>query len=169
MSIKARLAALIAASLLSLGLISHVKLSEGIHTVAYPDPGTNGAPWTICYGHTGPEVVPGFRVSMDQCEVYLREDLMIAEKIVQKAITKPIKQGEYDAQVSFVYNVGGKAYRESTLLRKFNAGDRVGSCNEYPRWIYANKRVLEGLRTRRYKEQAMCLTQGAYIYAPSHR
>lgn len=169
MNIKARIAALVAASLLSVAGITHIKLSEGIHTVAYPDPGTGGAPWTICYGHTGPEVKPGLRVSMDQCELWLREDTAKAEAAVKRLIRKPIRQGEYDAHVSFVYNVGEGKYRTSTLLRKFNEGDRVGSCREFPRWIYADKRVLEGLRTRRYKEQTMCLTQGAYIYAPNHR
>lgn len=169
MNIKARIAALVAASLLSIAGFTHIKLSEGIHTVAYPDPGTGGAPWTICYGHTGPEVVRGLRVSMEQCELWLLEDTLKAEAVIKKTITRPMKQGEYDAAVSFIYNVGEGNWRKSTLLRSFNAGDRVRACNEYPKWIYANKRVLEGLRVRRYKEQAMCLTQGAYIYDPSHR
>lgn len=169
MSVKTRIAALVAASLLSVAGVTHVMLSEGKHNVAYPDPGTGGAPWTICWGHTGPEVKPGLKVDMGQCELWLREDLAFAEGVVKASITRPIKQGEYDSQVSFVFNVGAGNYRSSTLLRKFNAGDRVGSCNEYPRWIYANKRVLEGLRVRRYKEQVQCLTQGAYIYDPRIR
>lgn len=167
MGLKAKLAALAAASLLSVAGILHIQNSEGLKLQSYPDPGTGGAPWTICYGHTGPEVIPGLRVTKEQCELWLYQDVSNAELVVQKAIKRPIKQGEYDAMVSFVYNVGPANYRSSTLLRKFNQGDRHGSCHQYPLWKYANKRVLEGLVTRRFKERDMCLLKGPYIYDPN--
>lgn len=166
MDLRTKLLALSAASLVSAAGILHLKDSEGLHRIAYPDPGTGGAPWTICYGHTGPEVVPGLRVTQDQCELWLYEDIAEAERHVKHSITQPIKQGEYDAHVNFVYNIGPAKYRSSTLLRKFNAGDRRGSCNEFPRWKYADGKVLNGLVTRRYKEQSMCHLPGAYIYDP---
>ncbi|UYA98829.1 endolysin [Xanthomonas phage vB_Xar_IVIA-DoCa7] len=167
MGLKAKLAALAAASLLSMAGLLHIMDSEGLRLKAYADPATGGAPWTICWGHTGPEVYPGLVVTRDQCEVWLREDTLKAEAIVKKAIKRPIRQGEYDAMVSFTFNVGGGNLRSSTLLRKFNQGDRVGSCHQYPHWKYANKMILEGLVTRRFKERDMCLLKGPYIYDPN--
>lgn len=166
MSIKARIAALVAASLLSVAGIQHIKDSEGLRTTAYPDPATGGAPWTICYGHTGPEVYRGLTVSKEQCELWLRQDTDKHERFVKGMVTKPVRQGEFNAMVSFSLNAGPTNLRNSTLLRKFNAGDRIGSCNEYPRWKYANKMILEGLVTRRFKEQRMCLEGGPYVYYP---
>lgn len=166
MNIKQRIAALVAASLLSVAGIMHIKDSEGLRLTAYPDPATGAAPWTICNGHTGPEVRPGLTVTREQCELWLRQDTAKHEGYVKNLIRRPIRQGEYDAMVSFSFNVGPTNLRNSTLLRKFNAGDRVGSCNEYPKWKYANKMILRGLVERRYTEQTMCLTSGPYIYAP---
>ena len=166
MSVRQKLLALAAASLLSVGGIAHIQSSEGFHRTAYPDPGTGGAPWTICFGHTGPEVYPGLTVSEEQCWVWFYEDVKVAEDAVRRRVTQPMKQGEYDSHVSFVYNVGEDQYRNSTLLRLFNHGNRAASCNQFPRWIYANKQVLNGLRTRRYREQSMCHQPGPYIYVP---
>lgn len=166
MSIKARIAALAAASLLSAAGIAHIKLSEGRHTTAYPDPATGGAPWTICYGHTGPEVKPGLKVSLEQCELWLLEDTAKAERAVKRLTKVPLRQGQYDAATSFVFNLGEGNYASSTLLRLQNAGQWHSACDQYPRWKYANKRVLEGLVTRRYKEQTMCRQEGPYVYRP---
>ncbi|WWO60220.1 endolysin [Xanthomonas phage SB1] len=166
MNIKQRLLAIFAGSLLSVAGITHIALSEGKHRTAYPDPGTNGAPWTICYGHTGPEVKPGLTVSEEQCQKWLADDLAKHEKFVQKLVKVPLKQGEYDALVSFSFNLGPGNLQSSTLLRKLNSGDRRGSCMQYPNWKYANKRVLEGLVTRRFKEQTMCLQEGPYVFRP---
>lgn len=166
MNLKTKVgAALVALSLVSVGGVYHVKQSEGISYVSYPDPGTGGAPWTICYGHTGPEVKPGMRVDQAQCDRWLDEDLRDAEYHVQRLVKISLTQGEYDAYVSFVFNVGPYNFAQSTMLRKLNAGDRVGACKEFPRWIYANKKVLNGLKVRRYEEQAMCLKFGKVVYA----
>ncbi|WWO60268.1 lysin [Xanthomonas phage SB3] len=167
MNLKAKLAALVAASLLSVAGLTHIKDSEGLRLKAYPDPATGGAPWTICWGHTGPEVYPGLVVTREQCEVWLREDTLKAERGVKRLIRKPIRQGEYDAMVSFVFNVGEGNLQRSTLLQKFNRGDRVGACHQYPYWKYANKMVLEGLVIRRFKERDMCMLKGPYIYDPN--
>lgn len=166
MNLKTKVgAALVALSLVSVGGVYHVKQSEGISYVSYPDPATGGAPWTICYGHTGPEVKPGMRVDQAQCDRWLGEDLRDAEYHVQRLVKISLTQGEYDAYVSFVFNVGPYNFAQSTMLRKLNAGDRVGACKEFPRWVYANKKVLNGLKVRRYEEQAMCLKFGKVIYA----
>lgn len=170
MTVRAWVAAAVigvSASLVSVGGYHHIKQSEGIHLTAYADPGTGGAPWTICYGHTGPEVYRGLRVTQAQCEAWLREDVMEAEAYVQRYVKVPLRQGEYDAYVSFVFNAGPDNFRTSTMLRLLNSGDRVGACKQFPRWKYANKMILQGLVVRRFAEQRMCLqATGSYVYAP---
>lgn len=153
------------ATYLSLDGAQQIASREGYRLVAYPDPATGGAPWTICRGHTK-GVYRGMRATHEQCDQWYAEDLRVAERAVQRNVRVPLKQGEYNAMVSFVFNVGEANLRTSTLLRKVNAGDRRGSCNQYPRWIYAHKMVLNGLVTRRYEEQATCLKDGPYVYLP---
>ena len=154
------------ATYLSFGGAEQIAGHEGYRLVAYPDPGTGGEPWTICRGHTH-GVYRGMRAPPEQCDLWYAKDLREAELIVQRAVLVPMKQGEYDAATSFVFNVGGPKFRASTLLRKLNSGDRVGSCNEYLKWKYANKKVLTGLVVRRTEEQALCLRSGPYVYRPS--
>lgn len=138
---------------------------EGLRLNAYPDPATGGVPWTICYGHTR-GVKRGDRATLEQCYQYLAEDLLEAERAVQRHVRVPLREGQYNAYTSFVFNAGEGNFKSSTMLRLLNAGDWRGSCNQFPRWIYANKRVLNGLRTRRYEEQAVCLKEGPYVYHP---
>lgn len=166
MNIKQRLLALLVGSLLSVAGLTHIMSSEGLRLTAYPDPGTGGAPWTICYGHTGKDVYRGLTVTQERCEAWLVQDLREHEQYVQRLVKVPLRQGEYDALTSFSYNVGPRNLQTSTLLRKLNAGDRVGSCAQYPAWKYANKIKLEGLVTRRYKEQTMCMQGGPYVWRP---
>jgi lysozyme len=166
---KSRIIAVVGASLISVAGLFHIQSSEGVRYTAYPDPATGAAPWTICWGHTGPEVHKGLTVTHKQCELWLNVDIREHEGYVRKLVKVPVKQGEYDALVSFSYNVGPANLGSSTLLRKLNAGDRIGSCMEYSKWIYADKRILNGLRTRRYNEQAMCLKEGDYVYDPRTR
>lgn len=170
---KARIAAWLTAAALAVGGVTYVSYNgieqvqkhEGLRTTAYPDPATGGAPWTICWGHTK-GVKPGMRVSVEQCEKWLAEDLWVAEQAVQRHVKVPLRQGQYDAYVSFVINVGEGNFRSSTMLRKLNQGDSVGSCNEFPRWKYANKLVLNGLVIRRDEERVLCLQDGPIVYDP---
>lgn len=152
--------------LLSVAGIVAVSNHEGKKFAAYPDPATNGAPWTICYGHTGPEVKPGMVVSQKQCDEWLGKDLRKAQDIVTSTVRVPIQQGEMDAYTSFVFNVGGGNWRSSTMLRLLNQGKRKEACDQFPRWIYANKKEMNGLKKRRYDERALCLSGGAYVYRP---
>lgn len=152
--------------LVSVAGVTMVMKSEDVRLTAYPDPATKAEPWTICWGHTGPEVRPGMTVTLDQCKVWLREDLKKAQDIITKSTKVPLRQGEMDAYASFVFNVGGGNWRSSTLLRKLNAGDHFGACNELPRWVYANRMEMKGLRKRRTEERDVCLSGGAYVYRP---
>lgn len=165
---RQRILAAFAALTISAAGVYALQHREGLSLTAYPDPATRGAPWTICWGHTGPEVHKGLAVTREQCELWLAADIAKAEATLRKYIRVPVRQGQWDAYVSFVYNAGGENFRRSTMLRLLNAGDWQGSCNQFPHWIYANKMRLEGLAVRRFGEQRQCLTYGPYVYVPNH-
>lgn len=164
--IKKRLTLWVSGLLLSAAGLAAVVSHEGLSYRAYPDPATGGAPWTICYGHTGPEVRPGMVATQAQCDRWLAQDLKKAQDIVTSTSKVPLQQGELDAYTSFVFNVGGGNWRSSTLLKLLNQGKRKEACDQLPRWIYANKREMNGLKTRRYAERTTCLSGGAYVYRP---
>lgn len=143
-----------------------IKDFEGLELEAYPDPGTGGAPWTIGYGHTGPEVKPGLTWTKDQAEQTLRSDLEPFERDVTQLVTVPINQNQFDALVSFCFNVGSdidsddiaEGLGDSTLLKKLNAGDYQGAADEFPKWNRAGGKVMAGLTKRRNAERDLFLT-----------
>lgn len=128
-----------------------IKRSEGFRADAYRDA---AGIWTIGYGHTG-NVRAGDRVTPAEGEALLRADLAVAEDEVARAVRVPLRQGQFDALASFVFNLGGPALEGSTLLRKLNAGDYAGAAAEFPRWCHAGQGVLPGLVTRRAAERAL--------------
>ncbi len=111
---------------------------------------------TVCYGHTGSDIRPRW-YSAEECRSLLRQDADKAALAVRRLVRVPIAQPTFDALVSFTFNVGEGNLAKSSLLRKLNAGDIVGACNELPRWDKAGGRVLPGLTARRKAEQALCL------------
>ncbi len=150
-----------------------IKEHEGYRSVAYPDPaspkavamragkhheGLNGAPWTVGYGHTGPEVVEGYKVTRAQADKDLAKDVATAEKAVSQYVRVPVNQNQFDALVSFVYNVGTGAFKNSTLLRKLNSTDYTGAANELLRWDKAQGKVMNGLTRRREAERELFLS-----------
>ena len=94
--------------------IAMIKSHEALVLMAYPDPGTGGEPWTIGYGHTG-NVRPGVAISEEQAEDLLQEDLMKFEAAVEELLPVELSQSEFDALVSFAFNVGIYALKTSTL------------------------------------------------------
>jgi lysozyme len=98
-----------------------IKEFEGLELTAYPDPGSGGDPWTIGYGHTGPEVYKGLTVSVAFAEKILEADLEKFEKAVNALIDVRLSQGEFDALVSFTYNCGWFALEDSTLRRRLRS------------------------------------------------
>lgn len=129
--------------------------SESLRLVAYPDPGTGGAPWTNGYGHTGPDVFPNQVCTPEQAEAWLREDIAKAEAAVKELVTVELSQGEYDALVDFAFNCGAGNLRSSTLLRMLNSGDRMGAAAQFDRWVNGGGHKLPGLVTRRNREEAL--------------
>lgn len=130
---------------------------EGLRLEAYPDPGTGGEPITIGVGHTG-GVKLGDRITKEQAIDFLAADLDSAERAVSGAVKVPLSQKEYDALVSFVFNVGAGAFRSSTLLKLLNVGDRRGAADQFLRWTKAGGRDMPGLVRRRADERKWFLS-----------
>jgi len=126
---------------------------EGVKLTAYPDPGTGGAPWTIGYGHTGPEVHQGLTITQEQAEQYLAQDVKKAVADVNAKLTVEVTQGEFDALVDFAFNCGCGNLNNSTLLKKINAGDFQGAAHEFEKWDMAAGKHMAGLLRRRQAEE----------------
>ena len=131
-----------------------IKTAEGLRLTAYKD---GGGVWTIGYGHTGAEVREGLTIPLSEAERLLTRDLRVAEGHVNSAVQVKLTQNQFDALVSFVYNVGGGAFKTSTLLKLLNAGDYEGAANQLPRWNKDNGKVVGGLTTRRHEERELFL------------
>ena len=134
--------------------IGLIKEFEGLELEAYPDPGTGGDPWTIGHGHTGPDISPGVTISAEQAEALLKEDLVKFENSVGMLIDVELNQHEFDALVSFCFNVGAGALGDSTLRRRLNAGEDKGPVfrQELPKWINGGNGPMPGLVRRRDAE-----------------
>lgn len=132
---------------------------ESCKLTAYPDPATGGAPWTIGWGHTGPEVKPGMTITQAQADQMFADRLAREfEPGVATAVDgRIVKQCEFDALVCFAYNVGLANLRSSTLLRKYRASDIAGAANEFLRWDKAAGKRMLGLYRRRVSERALFL------------
>jgi lysozyme len=124
---------------------------EGLRLHAYPDPASGGEPYTLGYGHTL-DVDPGDNCTLEEAEQWLLDDCADAEVAVLRHVRVPLSQGQLDALISFVFNLGAGNFAKSTLLRKLNAGDYVGAWQEFPRWNKAAGKVMPGLSRRRAAE-----------------
>ena len=129
--------------------IELIKRHEGCRLSAYR---CAAGIWTIGYGHTGTGVQQGQRITAAQAETLLRADLATADDAVNAAGTF-WKQNQFDALVSFTFNVGVGAFKNSTLLRiaRANPADVQIRC-EFTKWVHANGAVLQGLVKRRMDE-----------------
>lgn len=133
--------------------VSLIKRWEGCRLEAYPDPATGGDPWTIGWGSTGPGIKKGVRWSQAQADDRLAIDVDRFMKGVRSVLRKPATDAQLGAMTSLAYNIGVGAFKDSTLLRKFNAGDIAGAAAEFPKWCRANGKVMQGLVNRRADEQ----------------
>jgi len=131
---------------------------EGCRLQAYPDPGTGADPWTIGYGHTGPDVHPGLEITKEQAEELLAQDVQKAAADVNAHVTTDITQEEFDALVDFAFNCGCGNLNHSTLLKKVNEGDFEGAAEEFLKWDKAGGHVMAGLLKRRHAEATLFLS-----------
>lgn len=127
---------------------------EGLRLEAYKD--AVGV-WTIGYGHTA-LVQEGNVITKEQAIKYLRMDVERAERAVRAQVEVPLTQGQFDALVSFSFNLGPHALHRSTLRKKLNQGDYSGAAEEFSRWVYAGGKSLKGLIIRRAKEKELFLS-----------
>lgn len=120
--------------------------------------------WDVGYGCVVDQDFPAL-VSLQAAEDLLRIKINEAARIVDDAVTVPLAQHEFDALVSFTYNLGGKHFRESTLLRKVNDSNFEGAELEFGKWTHAGGKVIAGLVKRRTAELAM-FKDGDYSKRP---
>lgn len=133
--------------------IALIKRAEGYRSVAYQ---CEAGVWTIGYGHTG-NVRERQRCTREDAERWLLQDIASAERFVNHETQGlNLRQCQFDALVSFCYNVGGNTFSGSTLLKKVKANpDNPSIRDEFGRWIYAGGRVSSGLVNRREAEADM--------------
>ncbi|WP_434627689.1 lysozyme [Chromobacterium sp. CV08] len=134
--------------------IALIQQFEGLRLAAYQD--VVGV-WTIGYGHTGADVRPGLAITQAQAVQLLAADLARFEAGVGRLVTVAVNQNQFDALVSFSYNLGLGSLQQSTLLRLLNQGDYAGAAGQFPRWDKAGGQALPGLLKRRQAEQALFL------------
>lgn len=136
--------------------LNKIKLWEGLRLKAYQD---QAGVWTIGFGHTGPDVHEGLEITEEQAEELLLEDLQEAQAAVGRYVKVELTDNQYGALVSFVFNVGGGAFRNSTLLKKLNAGDYAAVPGQLARWnkitVGGKKVTNEGLVNRRAAEAGL--------------
>jgi len=127
-----------------------IKRFEGFSRTVYFCPA--GYP-TIGYGHVVKDD-EDFSAGIDeaQAEKLLRQDAQIAERAVLRLINVPLTDGQFDALVSFTYNLGGGALQRSTLRRKINREEHAAVPEQFMRWVWAGGRKLKGLVRRRAAE-----------------
>ena len=160
---RRNLAALSLSAAALVGIVLHEGYSE---RAIIPVPGD--VP-TIGFGTTT-GVKPGDTITPLQALARALVDVQQFEGAIKTCVTVPLTQNEYDAYVSFAYNVGRRAFCQSTLVKKLNLGDFKGACDELLRWRFfqgkdcalpENRRLCGGLVKRREAEYRQCLGEGA--------
>lgn len=129
-----------------------IRAFEGLKLTASPDPtGTVD----IGYGHVlGPGEIDQYRtITIDVAERFLDQDIKIAENCVRKNVRVDLTQNEYDALISFVFNVGCGNFSRSTMLQLINSGRKKEAAEEFDKWVFSKGIKLAGLVTRRAGEK----------------
>ena len=140
-----------------------IKEFEGCRLAAYRD-GANKL--TIGYGHCGPDVRPGMRITQAQADGLLRHDLAAAEAGVMKALgLARTHENQFAAMASLAFNIGVGGFAKTTVLRKHVAGLHEAAANAFILWdnVTVNGRLVrsDGLARRRLAEKALYLEQTA--------
>ncbi len=151
-----QVAGLMSTNQISLAGLDFIKGHEGFKATPYKD---SAGLWTIGYGHKLSAGEWYDSISDAQATQLLASDLATAEGAVNSLVTVPLKQNQYDALVSFVYNVGAGAFRRSTMLIMINSGNFYGAQAQFPAWRFATvngvRTMLNGLLARRNDEAVL--------------
>lgn len=114
---------------------------------------------TIGYGHTGTDVMLGMEINEELANAYLKLDVAATENAINKLLKTQVTQNQFDALVSFTFNVGAGNLQNSTLLKKINTGNHADVANEFLKWNKARKDgklvELPGLTKRRNQEKQL--------------
>lgn len=128
-----------------------IKQFEGLRLKAYLCP---AGIWTIGYGHTS-GVSPNSFITIQEADEYLHRDVATIEMQLNK-LNLILRQCQWDAIISFVFNVGIGNFKSSTLLAKIRINPEDNSImDEFLRWVYANGKVMKGLQKRRLAEMKL--------------
>ena len=127
---------------------SFKKSLKGCELTAYQ---CSAGVWTIGYGHTK-GIEEGMEISQEEAEQMLVDELHEYENYINKYVTAPLSQNQFDAMVSWVYNLGPANLKASTLLKVLNAEDYEGVPAQIKRWNKAGGEILDGLIRRREAE-----------------
>ena len=133
--------------------IELIKRHEGLRLTAYQCP---AGIWTIGYGHTR-DVEPEQRITAEQAAALLKIDLKEYERAVTDNVHIPLSQLQFDALVSFCFNVGVVYFRESTMLKRINEEKHEEAMIALKWWDKAAGKPLKGLKRRRNEEVEMYL------------
>ncbi len=147
------------ALVLSVAALAAIAGYEGYRSTAYiPVPGD--VP-TIGHGTTryedGKPVKMGDKVTPERARILLQHDASAFARAVQRCAPVPMHQNEFDAFTSLAYNIGEGAFCRSTLVKKLNALDYAGACQEILKWDKFQGKPLRGLTLRRQKEYQLCI------------
>ena len=152
MSLKQKIAALTTAGATAIALVV-IAHFEGVRYEPYRDV---AGVLTVCYGHTGNDIIQGKTYTQQECDELLQKDFIRTQQQVDILVKVPVDDKTKASLYSFAFNVGTTAFARSTLLKKLNAGDQNGACEEMRRWVYAGGKVCRGLGSRREAESALC-------------
>ena len=128
-----------------------IKKFEGCELEAYQ---CSAGVWTIGYGHTK-DVVEGMTITQEEAEQMLVDELHEYESYIDKYVTVALNQNQFDALVSWVYNLGPANLSASTMLKVLNSGEYEDVPAQMKRWNKAGGKVLEGLIRRREAEACL--------------
>jgi len=138
---------------LSASALVGILLHEGYSDKAYTP--VKGDVPTIGFGTTG-GVKAGDTIKPPQAVARALVDVQRFEGALKQCVKVPLHQYEYDAYISLSYNIGSKAFCGSTLVKKLNAGDYAGACQQVLMWDKFNGKPLAGLTKRRQAEYEQC-------------
>lgn len=111
---------------------------------------------TIGYGHAF-KVSKNMRITKEEAERFFRSDIARCEEVVKKYVNVKLKQHEFDALISFIFNTGPYAFPKSTMLKLINKKEFSAAAEEFKKWKYGNGRVLPILVRRRKRERILFL------------
>lgn len=141
--------------------LNFIKIQEGLELKAYKKADNK---WTIGYGSTwnfdeARKVQQGDTIDQKIAQRWLEMTVATTSKEIKNAVKKSINLNQLNALISLTYNIGLPAFKDSTLLKKLNAGaNKIDVGNEFLRWVYVNGVESNGLKNRRAKEMKLFLS-----------